>query len=284
MLSSLANDQIFATSSVTLQGNLDRLGRFPGVQTVTDPAVGTALSYKSSDRSYTLPVTDPVDNLGDFSAVFTPADIVSAQTSGRYSGYQRSVAVNSTDTRKLTLKLFNPGTGNDQLMLNYASAALFSLEYSNAAMYAQEYRSIAYFSQKTPAASVPMSGTATYSGVILGEAYPSQTPALTSRYDLTGTFKIVIDFGARTYTGSLSITGTDPSGGVLDLGTFSIVQGSVPGSIAAFDGKVQGGALIGALAGPNAEELGISFQFLSTAHVGTNFYGITIAASGAAKR
>jgi hypothetical protein len=223
----------------------------------------------------------------NFIGTFRPADrdIFGHLSTARISVFDKAVAGPSTQDY-VELTLFNAGAGNDLLALTYASMG--TLVYSHGlGSYSQvDFRPFAYFAQLTSASNVPSTGTATYSGVVMGTANPT-TPAYNSgfAYDLSGTVRITVDFATRTYTGSVTLIGTDTQQPlvVVNLGTFPITQGAVPASIAMLSGTINGGDFAAMLAGPAAEEVAGTF-IMTAPDARPNGAVLTLAVAFAAKQ
>jgi hypothetical protein len=152
------------------------------------------------------------------------------------------------------LQLLNPGTANDQIALSYASLGILNGSNTGASGGASLF-DVRAFGWGLPSVGdqIPTSGTSTYTGVVYGFATGNGS---TAAYDIRGTLQLQIDFAARNFTGTITLTGTDDkTGRVVSFGSYPVT--SITQNLADLLGTI-GDNLTGfrsALAGPHAEEL-----------------------------
>jgi hypothetical protein len=289
-LTDLRNTQTFATSSVSLQ--YVRPTTRPGdVLRSISPTIGTVFAINATNQNFvfsnqnTLPTTSSDPRSFIFS--FTP-DTQSTSSNARFNIFTTSsVFVTGGNGDNVSLRLFRPGTGNDLLALTHASIGIFEFSQGQGSVGSfNDARPFAFFSQTTPAAGMPQAGMITYSGVIVGFANPimiSQS-GFGNVYDISGTIRVTIDFASRTYSGMITLTGTNQrqSTGVVNLGTFPLTQDG-PASLSTLSGLINGGSFRGMLGGPNAQELAGTF-ILDIEDPAPNGLRLRLVAAAAAKQ
>ncbi|OYW87311.1 MAG: hypothetical protein B7Z20_05395, partial [Sphingobium sp. 32-64-5] len=121
------------------------------------------------------------------------------------------------------------------------------------------------FGIPTEEATMPHSGSATYSGLVFGIA--NSTGGADDRfYELAGTLDLSLNFGAGTWSGSVLANGTDRnSGGTRNFGTFGIAPGTITGTSLNATGLTYGGSgtvgeAFGYFFGPQGVEVGGAFS------------------------
>ena len=148
--------------------------------------------------------------------------------------------------------------------------------------------------QLTPLASIPRSGTATYNGSLRGTVteftgVDSADITLAEHYqfyDLTGSLNMVVDFGNTTVNGNISnltynkngqsitwLSNGTLNGNVGNLNNSSLVSRGVRAGVTSVEGIT--GSLKGDFFGPNAEEVGGTFNLIesSTKRASGIFWG-----------
>lgn len=134
--------------------------------------------------------------------------------------------------------------------------------YTYSALGAWDYQRIA-FGSATPAGQVPVSGSASYEGIIAGDSDTWDNGPFPSTNPVAGTIALSFDFGAGTLSGAIHPIlyindGSSPSSQDLGVLAFKDTVFS-PGSTnfsGTFDTTVSGpNAFSGQFTGPNAEEL-----------------------------
>jgi len=198
---------------------------------------GNRLSYASGSFSYqpSPPRTTPS---------FAPADRVAAESNARFTVYRKTTGADG-----YTLTLYNPGSGNPDLGLSYASFGIW--EHSNSTPYLQVEEQIFVYGLPTGMAAIPKTGTATYNGVVYGKGFGGAN----NFYTVGGTSRFLVDFAGSRWNAQLMLTGTDRrSGAAVDFGTVDVIGNNGLGDLIGHDSAFNT-TMIGFLAGPNAEEL-----------------------------
>ena len=115
------------------------------------------------------------------------------------------------------------------------------------------------FGTATPAGGVPITGSASYSGIAAGTADIMQADNLYGGYAptaLNGSVNLNFDFGAGKLSGSMSLSGFD---GYLNLGPFNFVNTVYSAGSTSYSGKFDSAVsgtnfFLGRFTGPNAQE------------------------------
>lgn len=162
------------------------------------------------------------------------------------------------------LWLFIPGSANTTLALSYVSYGIRILWSTNSPL---EDREHFLFGVYTPTSDLPVSGTASYSGIADG-AFTDGA----ARYTISGTSTLSADFAANTVAASLSLTGTAEIGGATPFtpvtysGTGTIARNGsgidqYHGTLTSSGNPDYNGAFRGGFFGPAANEFGFLFTF-----------------------
>jgi C-lobe and N-lobe beta barrels of Tf-binding protein B len=222
-------------------------------------------------------------------AIFNAASLDAVQPLAGFNSYTASL----TPTQKVHAFILPP------LQLSYVSLAGFAAEtiqtgfpgpYSPGTW----FRSFNYFGNRS--LSVPTTGTASYTGTVLGWGTVSRkldvVTYYSDSYDVTGRALLNIDFGARSYTGTLDQlvgtrsflnTSSDPAGATYNFPTIAdtgmMVNGSEFSSITTTGYDMFRGAFFG----PNAAEFALRFD-KSVGVGGTDPLAYTITGVAAGKK
>ncbi len=234
------------------------------------------VTYDPVAKTYAF-TTASSGNVGEAQPVnmtFAPGDIDTSRSEAGYTFYRKGDA---------TGKLLNLGPSNPVVQLTYTSFADVTMPAtSNAAA----TRSFAYYGSLTSPALIPKAGTGRYDGVLMGRGV---YPVMARDVEVSGTSRFDIDFGTGSWTAALAIVARDPvSGQSANVGTFNFVNttgndlwfNNINGRSA--NGMAHGGFLAGKFFGPNANEIGASFEvspFNPTGQFGQSqfFWGVTVA-------
>jgi hypothetical protein len=248
-----------AAGGPTIQAHLSTV--FPLLETVVSIApgivtagtstmnAGATLASTAPGTSYKLDVGNPA--LGVANVVLNPSP------SGSATVFQADLGVGST----AFLDIANPATSN----LSWTSYGFWDVHATTS------YTNTAFVTgYATPAATMPVSGTATYQGSVIGEAFHPDAAGIdgTDFYQLTGDASLQANFGSGTIAGSLNMNSksfegeTFPWNSVSLLG--SIAGGQFSGTSAVTSAPANSGSLsaaatgtfAGMFFGPNAQELG----------------------------
>jgi hypothetical protein len=215
-------------------------------------------SYDAETKSYGFQIP------GELNYTFGPGQRVAAQSNSRFSVFEIPGGASEPSYR---LRLYNPGTGNTELALTYASFGHW--RQTNLVQDTGRGQSDTYFiwGIKTDATLMPRTGTAHYAGILHGTGVT--TAANGPLWTLTGTSAFDLDFASLIFTGSLDIDGSASNGQTRDFGTYNINLGGINIFDAALSGDILNGAsqtvgtFQGQLFGPEAEELGGVFRIVS---------------------
>jgi hypothetical protein len=260
---------------------------FPLLQSVVSIAPGTVaagtstmnagatITYSAPSNSYQLDVGNPA--LGVSHVVLSPsssgsATVLQADLGGGAAAF---------------LDIANPATSN----LSWTSYGFWDVHAS------ASYTNTAFVTgYATPAAAVPMSGTATYRGSVNGEAFHPDAAGIdgTDFYQLSGDASLQANFGSGTIAGNLtnmitrSFEGeTSPWNSVSLLGSISGGQFSGTSGVTsapANSGSLSGaatGTFAGMFFGPNAQELGAVWTLYDGNSSAVGSIGATTNISGA---
>lgn len=221
----------------------------------TNAGLSPTFAYVAAPRGYSIRnITGVQASVAANPTVsFTDADRVASESDARFTTYQRTI-----DGFDFYLKLFNPGTGNNQLALTYSSIGLTRQSKSGLTDYptftsinAQAFA----FGFEFPATGTPPTGTLAYSGVAIGEAaYLRDVPGAPV-YRVSGTVQLSVEFATGNVSGTITLTGTDDkSAATVGLGTYSVVNGASGLQIVSPTGPAIG-SIQYATYGPAAQEL-----------------------------
>lgn len=206
--------------------------------------------YDASSGAYTISNGTLPD------VVFSASDRSSSDSTAVITAYAKS-----SGTKTDHLALFNPGAGNTQLALTYASYGGWQST-NTAGTSADIGTTFFVYGVKTAPGDLPGSGTASYrttlDGVFAGNG---------GLYTLSGTSAILADFAAGTIDFSMSPKGRNiADGSVKDFGDL-LGSGTIGSGTSAFTGtsdlpSVNGysATLSGQFFGPQAAEVGAAFQ------------------------
>lgn len=194
----------------------------------------------------------------DFSnATFAASDQI-ADGRANYITYQK--VVNGVTT---TLSLFRPGAANSELALTYAGFGSWA---GGAAEGYSAFDGRVYFTYgiTTPRDLLSRrTGTASYAGVAHGIGATNDG----TLYDVNGSSRFAVDFGAQNFNGSLQLSATATGGGsARDLGNWTFSNNLSYGQMVNSDLVAPSGAT-GALGtispqfyGPDGEEIAAAFS------------------------
>ncbi|RHW18134.1 hypothetical protein D1610_06520 [Sphingomonas gilva] len=212
------------------------------------------LGYDVQTDGYTL--TGSFDNIDQFH----PSSRVESKSNNLFTVYE---TVQGDRTNRLTM--YNPGGGNDELALSYASFGRWEqIEPENGLPTAEFTREAAFvYGVRTAVDQMPRTGNAHFEGVAYGIA--NQPEAGGTLWDITGTSRFDVSFQSQGFTGSLNLAGTARNtGNPRDFGTYVIDDGRISsGAMSAAimrNDQVLGG-FHGNLYGPDASEIAGAFSF-----------------------
>jgi hypothetical protein len=208
------------------------------------------VKYDAAAGSYTI-VTGTLPD-----ASFGPANRSAPDSTATITAYSKT-----SGTRTDNLALFNPGAGNPQLALTYASYGGWQATTASGASVDVSTTFFVY-GIKTSPGDLPTSGTATYKttmdGLFAGNG---------GVYTLSGSSAIAADFAAGTIDFSLNPTGRNIADGSAKSFGALLGSGTIGSGTTGFTGKSDanslngyGATLAGQFFGPQGAEVGATFQ------------------------
>ncbi|MBY9062449.1 hypothetical protein K7957_05830 [Sphingomonas yunnanensis] len=262
-LVSLVADQVFVTSSVGLSYQSTSTGIQIDAQ--RPPVTDGALTYASAQRAYAFRHQGS-SYMADGQVTFTPDEIVTGESTPRFTLYRKSGPFAGMSPGEYDLRLFNAGPANDQLALTYATIGSFRFARSNVLVggTSQDVRSIA-FGLPVASNAVPTSGSIFYEGLVLGHAAGGDQSIRPKRaeYDITGTVRLTINYATHDISGALLLTATDStrsSATQYQLGSISL-RGAQSGVVSNWTATAGDGMMNGFVSGPKVEEAAGVFSF-----------------------
>ncbi|HEY1124316.1 MAG TPA: transferrin-binding protein-like solute binding protein [Sphingobium sp.] len=208
------------------------------------------IRYDAASGSYTIATGTLPD------VTFATSDRSSSGSTAVISAYGKSSG-SKTDN----LALFNPGPGNTQLALTYASYG--GWQSTSAAGASSEVATTFFvYGIKTAPGDLPTAGTASYKTTLDGLFAGNS-----GLYTLSGSSAILADFAAGTIDFSMSPRGRNiVDGSVKDFGDL-LGSGTIGSGTSAFAGTSDAASVNGYSAtmsgqffGPQAAEVGVAFQ------------------------
>lgn len=190
------------------------------------------------------------------SPTFTAADRVTAESDARYTVYRKQDGGDS-----FRLSLYNPGSGNDELALTYASFGRWerSGPWQNYTQFADIWFA---YGVPTQTNTLARTGSAHYDAFIRGSGV---TFADAAHYSMTGSMAMDVDFATLKYIGTLSAA-ADRIGGGAGMTFGPLGFGGDMYNTYAFESFLSSrpgfadGSIRGRLYGPGGDEVGAAFQ------------------------
>lgn len=256
-LVNLTADQLFYVreSSYSLQNG------FGGVA-FANPYQGIAQMTLRRDGSVSFTGAISTVPYGTFAATDRVAD---GQTN--FVTYQGTI-----DGKPARLSLYKAGAANTELQLTYASFGIWEGGSTSGygAFNGKAYRA---YGIETPRDLLSRRiGTAAYSGVV----YATGVRGGGSAFDVGGTSRFAVDFGAQRFSGSLTLT--DKAANAAEIGTWTFADSlafGLPVNTALRSGADAQGTIAPALYGPDGEEMAASFLIQRNTQTPANALVIT---------
>jgi hypothetical protein len=117
------------------------------------------------------------------------------------------------------------------------------------------------FGSLTPSGAVPVTGSATYSGIVAGKSDVIASDAFngSGRAGVSGTVNLQFDFGAGSLAGAMTVSLSDLSGGSVPLGMFAFKDTVFAKGSTSYSGQfdastAEANFFLGKFTGPNAQE------------------------------
>lgn len=181
---------------------------------------------------------------------FTAADRVE-DGRANFVTYQGTV-----DGKPARLSLYRPGAANTELQLTHASFGIWEGGSTSGygAFNGKAYRA---YGIETPRDLLSRrTGTAAYSGAV----YATGVRGGSSEFDVGGTSRFAVDFGAQRFSGALTLT--DKAANAAEIGTWTFADTlsyGLPTNTALRSGADAQGTIMPGLFGPDGEEIAASF-------------------------
>lgn len=215
-----------------------------------------------SDSRVTITPTGP-SSIEVGSATYRPVE-ADRVADGRlnYTTYRGQVA--GSDGGPVEVAFYRPGGTNSEIALTYLSFATWTRTVQDAAQgqrIANTTRQFVLYGIQTPRELLSgRTGTGSYAGIVAGAG----ANRLGDTYTIGGTSRFDVDFGAASYTGSLSLVGTAADGARRDFGSFGFGNRLIEGVMvqASLDGGRNADSfniIKPAFYGPDGQEIGASF-------------------------
>jgi hypothetical protein len=225
----------YTTSEAALQYSLEG-----GVQRVANaqfvaPAMGSIFAFTPAQNGYTYTLLNGTVNPSPSeTAIFTPADTkactdVPTLCFGNGFFFQDIAA----GTGRYYLSRFISGTGNPLQVLNNTAFGLFEETAVDAtSRRLVDLRPFAY-GVSSPGGAIPTTGTATFNGLIIGQATGNKPGATgtSNLYKVTGSFTLVANYAAGTATLKLTLLG-DATGCTTCNPDINVTYDSTAGTLA----------------------------------------------------
>jgi hypothetical protein len=214
-----------------------------------------AFKYDLATRTYTLVTLDLVTQQERILLFSTPDNATDPNyTDTKFLGYSGTPAGLGADA---VLRLYRSGSANPELKLSYSG---FGQLATHAPMRHLNFSDYWFgYGIETKAADIPVSGAATYSGILYGFGVDE---AAGKQYELEGTSSLVVNFATQKASGTVNVTLVSADGTRIAVGaaTFSDATiGSLDGLQFPFGGALTGsgmpnGVMQAKLFGPGALE------------------------------
>ena len=266
-LTNLVTPQLFYTQEALL--TVSSFDGTPGVQVRSMPLISQFNDQTGGNFTY----SPGISSLNG--GAFTTTSIIPGPAN--FTTYQKTFA-----DQTVTLDLYNPGAGNTELALTYASFGRWSTTFKNGAVTETDRVFFAYGLETPGGLLSARTGTASYAGVAYG-AGANQTTGAT--YNVSGSSNFNVDFANQAFSGSLALKGAPTGGGTgVDFGGFDftgkLASYTAQSTAAITQGGVAAGSLTSTFYGPSGEEIGGPF-IINTPPGGTlggtNIVGVTLA-------
>jgi hypothetical protein len=219
------------------------------------------------------------NNSGLNSGQFTIND-KTASSDPNFTAWRKTLSGQLGD-QEVTLSLYKPGADNNQLALTYVSLGKWSAFVGGTQQPVPTELFFTYGFETPARLLAAKTGTASYSGVIYGNARADGPD--TAYYAVTGTSAFQVDFGMQSYSGTLAMTGKQKDGeSNVDFGSFAFA--SPLATYITTASLTRDGTPVGNLAtrffGPDGQEIGGSLSLNlpeGIADAWTVISGVTVA-------
>jgi hypothetical protein len=192
----------------TLEGGVQRVANAAAVA----PAMGAVFAFTPAQNGYTYTLLNgSVNPTPSEAAIFTPAstkpcDLPTLCLGNGFVFQQTLVGAGS-----YYLSRFLAGPGNPLMVLSNTAFGLFEEAFSDAGGGPRQHVDLRPFAYgvTSPAGAIPATGSATFNGLVVGQATGNKPGAsgTSNIYKVTGTSTLVVDYAARTATLKLTLAG-----------------------------------------------------------------------------
>ncbi len=266
-LTDIVTPQLFYTTSAILSIYGNSAGGYTGAE---NPFLHGQLDMAANGDFTFGPGSTDLET-----ATYSQADQV-ASSRPNFTSYEKTV-----NGLPIQVSVYKSGAANSELALTYTT---FGIWRQDSGTSTQPKIDEAFFNYGivTPDGFLSRrTGSATYRGVVYGDAVDVPQSA---KYSISGSSEFDVDFGAKTFSGNLSLNGLRQDGVSKTFGTFDFLSPRLANSstVDLSQGGVGVGQLLTLFYGPNAEEISGDFAvFLSD---GSPESGTFISGATAAKR
>ncbi|SFK15763.1 hypothetical protein SAMN03159338_3437 [Sphingomonas sp. NFR04] len=252
-------------------------GSFGALRASSVVGSSSSVKYVASSGGYAIE-TQRLD-LDDMSVVkydqpaVTTADKLAVQSDPNFTAYRTK----APSGEPVDVKIYRPGGGNAELALSYLSFVWTeTLSVPTSAGRSTQRTAYVPFGYETAASQIPVTGSATFNGVLYGTGVSSAGQG--SVYSLTGTSKFEVNFAGFS-NGTLTLVPVGKNlatGSSVNFGSFTInVSRSIGDSLVGYGSNSP--SFSGRYYGPNAEEFGGAFQLTpDVVGNGTTLTGIAL--------
>jgi hypothetical protein len=259
------------------------------------PVFDSPLGFSPSTQTYTYRVnsdllTANVPESASFFATGSAGPTLPATGNANFNVY--SFSCPSADRSSITgaLRLFDDRAGSNRLALRYTGFGSYTFSVVQGSVIGpsstNDFRAFGYGAESARA-SVPLTGTVTFTGAIAGLAAQDNIGPQ-DVFRVLGSFTVIIDFATGGVSGSVTPVfdpaELNPNRAAATFDTYPIIPDGTA-ALPRFTGHfADGGKIIGFLSGPGADEMAINIQLPTTRLVSQLPRTTTIVASGAGIR
>lgn len=217
----------------TLEGGVQRVANAQFVA----PAMGSVFAFTPADNGFTYTLLNGTVNPSPSeTAIFTPASAAACLDFPTLCfGNGFSFQQISPGTGTYSLSRFIAGSNNPLLVLTNTAFGLFQESYRDAGGGPRDHVDLRPFAYGvvSPAGVIPTTGTATFNGIVTGQATGNKPgPTGTSNlYKVTGSFALVANYAAGTATLKLTLLG-DATGCTTCNPDINVTYDSTAGTLA----------------------------------------------------
>ena len=226
----------YTTSETALQytteGGVQRVANTQSVP----PAMGTVFAFTPAQNGFTYTLLNGTVNPSPSeAAIFTPASGKTCDVAPLCFGNGFVFQQVPAGAGFYYLSRLAAGAGNPLIVLSFTSFGLFEETFLDdpAGRRHVDLRPFAY-GVTSPSGAIPTTGTATFNGLIAGQATGNKPGATgtSNLYKLAGTFQLVVNYAANTATLKLVVGGDAQNCGTTCAADFDVTYDSTAGTLA----------------------------------------------------